>query len=196
MSSINPNNINGQYPIAGQDNDSQGFRDNFTNIKNNFNFAKTELEDLASKAILKSALAGTSLDNELNYEQLKGAQLLRATETVYALTSSGNIEIDWTNGHLQHVELDQSTNLTFTGWPESGLYAKVRLEVTVANTSATITLPDTVTTGINKLANANVITRTLSFGSADNGNIRLYEFSTYDGDDGEPITVLPLYQPY
>ena len=29
-SSINPNNIDGTYPIAGQDNDSQGFRDNFT----------------------------------------------------------------------------------------------------------------------------------------------------------------------
>jgi hypothetical protein len=38
MSNINPNNINGSYPIAGQDNDSQGFRDNFTNILNNFNF--------------------------------------------------------------------------------------------------------------------------------------------------------------
>jgi hypothetical protein len=30
---VNPFNINGNYPIAGQDNDSQGFRDNFTNIK-------------------------------------------------------------------------------------------------------------------------------------------------------------------
>ena len=32
-SSINPNNIDTTYPVAGQDNDSQGFRDNFTNIK-------------------------------------------------------------------------------------------------------------------------------------------------------------------
>ena len=32
-SNINPNNIDGTYPVAGQDNDSQGFRTNFTNIK-------------------------------------------------------------------------------------------------------------------------------------------------------------------
>ena len=28
-SNINPNNIDTTYPVAGQDNDSQGFRDNF-----------------------------------------------------------------------------------------------------------------------------------------------------------------------
>ena len=60
MSSINPNNIDGTYPIAGQDDDSQGFRDNFTNIKNNFTFAYDELTDLQSKAVLKSALTGGS----------------------------------------------------------------------------------------------------------------------------------------
>ena len=37
-SSINPSNIDGTYPVAGQDNDSQGFRDNFTNVKTNFIF--------------------------------------------------------------------------------------------------------------------------------------------------------------
>ncbi len=42
-SSINPGNIDGTFPTACQDNDSQGFRDNFTNIKNNFTFAKSEI---------------------------------------------------------------------------------------------------------------------------------------------------------
>jgi hypothetical protein len=196
MSSINPNNINGQYPIAGQDNDSAGFRNNFTNIKINLSSAKTEIEALEQRAILKTALPGTSLDNELNYVQLKGAQLLRATETVRQITNSANVAVNWEEGHFQHLALNASTSLTFTGWPTSGQYAKMRLEVTVANVSATITLPSTVTTGINKLANANVVTRTLSYTSADNGNIRLYEFSTYDGDDGTPITVIPLYQPF
>ena len=45
-SNINPNNINGNFPVAGQDNDSQGFRDNFTNILNNFSFASSEITDL------------------------------------------------------------------------------------------------------------------------------------------------------
>ena len=45
-SNIVPGNINGTFPIAGQDNSSQGFRDNFTAIKTNFTQAKTEIEYL------------------------------------------------------------------------------------------------------------------------------------------------------
>ena len=79
MSSINPNNIDGTYPIAGQDNDSQGFRDNFTNIKNNFTFAYDELTDLQSKAVLKSALNGSTLDNTMTYTSLNTSGNLLAT---------------------------------------------------------------------------------------------------------------------
>ena len=64
-SQINPNNIDGTYPVAGQDNDSQGFRDNFTNLRNNLTFAKAEIEDLQNKAVLKSALLNTTLSNDL-----------------------------------------------------------------------------------------------------------------------------------
>ena len=64
-SNINPNNIDTTYPVAGQDNDSQGFRDNFTNIKNNFSSAETEIDDLQAKVIVKSALTGTTVDNTL-----------------------------------------------------------------------------------------------------------------------------------
>ena len=46
---VNPSNINGNFPIAGQDNDSQGFRDNFTNIRNNFTFIKAEVELMFGK---------------------------------------------------------------------------------------------------------------------------------------------------
>jgi hypothetical protein len=67
MSLINPNNINGGFPVFGQDNPTQGFRDNFTNIKNNLNFAKAEIEDLQAKAVLKSALTGDTLNNDSLY---------------------------------------------------------------------------------------------------------------------------------
>lgn len=62
-SQVDPTIIDGTYPVAGQDNNSQGFRDNFTNIKTNLAYVKDELEDLQAKAVLKSALTGTSLDN-------------------------------------------------------------------------------------------------------------------------------------
>ena len=38
------NAIDALYPKAGQDNDSQGFRDNFSNIKNSLTKAKTDLD--------------------------------------------------------------------------------------------------------------------------------------------------------
>ncbi len=45
-SQINPNNIDGAYPVAGQDNNSQGFRDNFTSTKVNFQYAADEITEL------------------------------------------------------------------------------------------------------------------------------------------------------
>ena len=72
-SNINPNNIDTTYPIAGQDNDSQGFRDNFTNVKTNFEYAETEIDDLQAKGIFKSALTGTTLAHTVTLPATVGA---------------------------------------------------------------------------------------------------------------------------
>jgi hypothetical protein len=54
-STINTGSIDTAFPIAGQDNDSQGFRDNFTNINDNFVTAKDEItalqDEIATVAI-------------------------------------------------------------------------------------------------------------------------------------------------
>ena len=56
MSTINTNGINGNYPTPGQNNSSQGFRDNFNSIKNNFQYAKDEIETMQTgKASLSSS---------------------------------------------------------------------------------------------------------------------------------------------
>jgi len=59
-SNINPNNINGNFPVAGQDNDSQGFRDNFTNILNNFTQAATEITTLQNSVTTIQSTIPTS----------------------------------------------------------------------------------------------------------------------------------------
>lgn len=192
MSSINPNNINGSYPIAGQDNDSQGFRDNFTNIKNNLTFAKTEIEDLQNNAILKSALAGTTLDNNLNNAILKGAQMVKTTQTINDLgTLSGTVDVNWNDAHFQLLETSGNVSLTFSNWPTSGFYTGIRLQVTPGSTAHKLTLPTSGVSvvGLGSLANANVSTRTISFNSTD---VHLYEFTTYD--NGTTLTVIPLLQ--
>ena len=47
-SNIVPGNVDGTFPKAGQDNSSQGFRDNFSAINTNFTEAVTEIEDFDS----------------------------------------------------------------------------------------------------------------------------------------------------
>ena len=51
-SQINPENIDASYPVAGQPNNTQGFRDNFTAIQTYFQAAENEINDLQSKAVL------------------------------------------------------------------------------------------------------------------------------------------------
>ena len=84
-SAINPNNIDGAYPVAGQDNNSQGFRDNFTNTATNFQYAADEISDLQAKVVLKEALTGTTLNNDMGGSVLSNAELQDMSETVVAL---------------------------------------------------------------------------------------------------------------
>lgn len=58
-SQINTTNIDITYPIAGQDNDTQGFRDNFRNIKTNLNFAQSEIS--AIQATLNNIAASSTV---------------------------------------------------------------------------------------------------------------------------------------
>ena len=41
-SNIQSSTIDAAYPVAGVDNDTQGFRDNFSTIKDNFTAAKAD----------------------------------------------------------------------------------------------------------------------------------------------------------
>lgn len=194
-SSINPNNIDGQYPIAGQDNDSQGFRDNFTNIKNNLTFAKAELEDLQNNAILKTPLAGTTLNNDMNQAQLKEVQCLAFTETTNDLGAvpgalPNPVEVDWRLAHFQTMSTTGNVELSFTGWPASGLYAKFRLEANVTSTSHTIKLPTEVTVGSGSLQGLGA-NNTVTF---DSVGMHLFEFSTHDA--GTIVTVQDLLRNY
>ena len=189
-SSVNPNNINGQYPIAGQDNDSQGFRDNFTNIKNNFTFAKSEIEDLQNKAILKTALSGSTLNNDLNYAQLVSAQLLKTVETKNNLgTQSGSLTISWADGHFQYFTTNGSVSLGFTGWPTNSQYTRMRLEITTDGSARTITFPAAVSVGLSDIQGATGQNLLLAANKT-----YLFELTTYN--NGTTITIQDLLRNY
>ena len=160
-SAINPNDIDGAYPVAGQDNNSQGFRDNFTNTKTNFQYAADEITDLQNKAILKAALTGGSLDNDVNGQLLYNFQTQQVAGTVNPLgTTSGTVTLDWTLGSYATLNTSGSVTLGFTNFPASGVEASIVLQITVASTAHTLTLPAAVSIGTANLQGyaANVIT--------------------------------------
>ena len=152
MSNINPQNIDGTYPIAGQDNNSQGFRDNFTNTVNNFTFAAAELTDLQTYAVLKGPLGSVGQSgtptNTMNYTYITQPQLLQAVETKYdfgTISTGASFTVDWTQGHFQTVAVSGTATMAFAAtWPTTNLYTRLRLQVTTANTTV-LTLPSSIT---------------------------------------------------
>ena len=193
---VNPFNINGNYPIAGQDNDSQGFRDNFTNIKNNFIFIKQEVEDLQAKVILKSALAGSSLDNNFLGSQVKNIQTKNQSETVYDWGEVGGvtateIQLDLALGNIHKINASGSIkiNSVIKNWPASLQYARLKLYINIDSVENTLELPSTLTTslaalpGLRTQASSKLITFT------DPGDY-IFEFSSVDS--GTTIFVTEL----
>ena len=123
-SNINSDAIDALYPVAGQDNDSQGFRDNFSTIKNSLATAQTELTTLQNDTAKKNA------DNDFNGNKIQEANLISTTEQTYAtgeLTASQNISFE--NGHYQIVTVGGDITITLTDWAASGKLCKLRLEV-------------------------------------------------------------------
>lgn len=152
-SSINPQNIDGAYPVAGQDNDSQGFRDNFTNTKTNFEYAAAEISDLQSKAVLKAALTGTTLNNDMGDSVLSSAELKNMTESLVSL-GSVNTGATATINYAAGPYTTFSTNggagtitLAFDNVPAAGVVATWIIRIDVTNTGHTITLPASVGAG-------------------------------------------------
>ena len=193
-SNINPNNIDTTYPIAGQDNDSQGFRDNFTNIKTNFQFAETEIDDLQAKVLLKSALTGTALDNDMAGALIENAKIQGFRGTRVALGGvSGTATIDYAAGHYYTLTTSASVGLNFSNFPSAGNQAWIAVRITVSSTAHTLTLPAAVGAGAsatNVLGiqgwNTNVIT------FAETGT---YEFEFRTDDGGSSIYISELSRP-
>ena len=103
-SQINPNDIDGAYPVAGQDNNSQGFRDNFTNIKVNFQYAEEEITDLENNVLLKAALTGSTLDNNMNDNTIYAVNINDVSTTrVAATATSGSVSLNYASGQFQTV---------------------------------------------------------------------------------------------
>jgi hypothetical protein len=195
-SSINPNNIDGNYPVAGVPNNTQGFRNNFTNTKTNFQYAADEITELQSKSVFKSALSGSTLDNNMNDNLIYAVKL---NDVSYAYlqntTTSGTVTLDYAAGQSQLISTTGSVSLAFTNWPTSGSFGYMDLTININSTAHTLTLPANVSIGLFGLEGISPgtpgVSNTITFGQTGQFSFR---FTSPDG--GSTITIFDWSRPY
>lgn len=138
-SKIVPGNIDGTYPVAGQDNSSQGFRDNFNAIKNNFTEAQSEINDLDTNK------ANLDAGNDFSGNTIADAELKDNSETVYPHgTTGGSITLNHESGHYQTLTTNASITLAFTNLPAINKLGRIILDINIVSTAHTITIPTAV----------------------------------------------------
>ena len=126
-SQIVSDTIDETYPVAGQDNDSQGFRDNFSIIKDGLATAASEITDLQNNT------AKLNEPNNFNGTIIDNAQTNRLYGTVYTTDTeeSSTVIIDYNAGEYQIVTVTRTCTLRFQNWPsrtdEVPVYARVRV---------------------------------------------------------------------
>lgn len=120
-SSINFTSIDENYPVAGIDNDSQGFRDNFTFIKNSLQAAKSEIETL------QNTTAKVNAENIFNGNNIVEANLINITEEKYEAEADVGVIVSIPRGGHQKFITNASVLCTFTDWPDNDQYSKVRV---------------------------------------------------------------------
>jgi hypothetical protein len=121
-SNIQSEAIDGTYPVAGVDNDTQGFRDNFSIIKNNFAAAKSEIETLqegTAKLNETNNFRGTNI-NEANFQSV--------TEQYFPIGGLAplqtGVDINFNNGHYQTLTINEAdVTLNLVGWQDAVLDA-------------------------------------------------------------------------
>lgn len=188
-SQINPNNVNTAYPVAGQDNSTQGFRDNFTNIKLNFTYAASEISALQNSVVY----AG-------NVNDLGGGTLYDVTlqNTKYATVTLGAAapvaNINYASGSFQSLTANANTTLNITNLPAVGNTAVLTLSIAAqaANSTATpytVTIPGTSssTSGVIGLS-GNILT--LPRNNSTTAGTHVYQLTT--SDQGTNFTIAPL----
>lgn len=181
MSNINTSNIDSGFPVSGQDNSSQGFRDNYTAIISQFQTAKDEISELQTNAVLKSALDGFVLSNDMQETEITNATLKNPGYTVLPSSAS---TISVTAGSYFKVAALTSGNtsttitITSTTWPTTGIYSKIIVEVpcTTANQTSINFAITGQTSGNNLLKEASL---TLPYTASAQGST-IWELSTVD----------------
>jgi len=124
--------IDSEYPVAGQDNDSQGFRNNFSNISLALTSINGDVTDLQVNTVK------INQTNNFGNNLIQQAQFQNCSVAIYddtATATAGNFTVDYSNGSYQKFYLDRGThNITLSNLPSSDKSGSLILELTAATT--------------------------------------------------------------
>jgi len=200
-STINTNGIDSNYPVPGKNNTTQGFRNNFAAIKTNLNVAATEITDLENKAVLKSALANSVLNNDMANTLISNAATLSFRQTTYNLGNalSGTVVIDCSLGDVQYGNVAGDVIFQFGSWPPIDTQASIYLNLGISNSLASISWPANViftndNFGTTLLENYETVSNVALTTAPHNVTQLNYKLTTVDC--GNSIYIEPVNRPY
>ena len=199
MSTINTNPINVNYPVPGVNNNSQGFRDNFASIVTNLDIAATELTDLQNKVVVKQALIGTVVNNDMANTLISNASTMGFRATTYNLGNAlaGTVLVNASLADVHYGTVAANTTINFGSWPPTGTQSNIQVRLSVSNSTAVITfsgnlLPSNntgATTLENFVSNGGLVTVTAPYGVTEMD----YIISTTDC--GNTLYIEPINRP-
>jgi hypothetical protein len=116
MSNIIHSTIDASYPVAGIDNDTQGFRDNFQIIKDGLSTAYSEI------GTLETNTAKLNATNDFNGTNITDANFNLNTDQYHSIgTVINNQNISFLNGRYQILTMNPAgTSIQFTRLTEGG----------------------------------------------------------------------------
>ena len=121
------NRVDTKFPVKGQDNDSQGFRDNWINIVRALSDIDDRADNLEKNAVLVENTTTNFLGNTLEDLNLRNY----STELYDNSELYGRIEIDYTLANYQKIEVPQGDHqVNIINWPGSGKIGTLTLEIT------------------------------------------------------------------
>lgn len=126
--------INEQFPVAGDDNDSQGFRSNFSRIQSALNSAGLQLDDLQTNSVKLNN------QNDFGDNVIKRASFQGCSEVVSDRTAetTSSFIVNYEEGSYQQFSVDPGlTIFRVDNWPPSGKLGSIRLEITPTSSTAT-----------------------------------------------------------
>ena len=176
-SNIVSTTISATFPVAGVDNDTQGFRDNFSIIKDNFGFAKAEID------VLQSDTAKLTGNNNFDGNNIISAVFQGSGDAVSPqVTIVGNLELPWIEASYYAYTVNGNVTLTMSEWPvqpvspstKTHILAKMTVQVTASTSSRVITFA--TINGTVKLPSGVNNPVTLASGATN-----IYEFWTING---------------